>query len=324
LITSQTRPNIIGDGVFPISVGGLQIAHGFVYEPALVSALARSNNFFPSAIYNMTFKKINPKESAANMLKKAVADNLCNLSTADLPTTRSVNMSAATSNTMKNSFTFYLDSNRRLRCTSSVHTKPVWDASSCTYKYNKVAISPSACKKAFQKASVGGRASLQSNIVKPSLPPLIAAMTPEIDKELQMADLPFESHVMAEFASSKLSIEAVIDPSLIIDYTPATLPSAEVQTAATFKKLVDLAPASQVVIPEYIKTAYDAIKVKPEVIGYAAPISETPIATSLINDSKQTFLQPIKNIYPDLMFAPSGCSQVHGFIFSKVDLSVAQ
>jgi hypothetical protein len=319
--TTKVRSGILGDGVVDITLlGTLKIAHGFAWDPAL-NSLAFPNVLFPSSY--APYKGANSEQNAALMLKKAVSIDLCDISTSDLPTTKSVNMSAATDQQMKNNFRFYLDPARNLRCTSTLHSKPVWNPTTCRWVSKSVVISQSACKRAFQKASVGGRAAVGSQTANvPRNLPTVDAWTAEIERDVLQADLPIKTQILAEFASTNIELPALGDISII----PAVNPSnaTDVANAAKAKLMLDVVPAN-VVMPDWLQSAKQTIASRSQVLNYIANPSNviTDYALKPISEIdviKSGYLQPIRDIFPDMSAVVSGCGPRIDVEFRRVDV----
>lgn len=316
VITSSTRPGVVGDGVtVGVDFPSLKIAHGFAWTPEFASNLSFPDRFFHPIRYNV-FKGINSKNNAVLMLRSAVSNNLCNITSSSLPQISSVNISTISSDQIKNSFNFYLDSSRKLRCTSTVHSKPVFNPSTCKYETKKVVIGASACKRAFQKASVGGRASVSSqNTIRPRLSlPVVEAFTAEIERDMNAADLPYETHVMAALASERNDIQSVFDPSTIVEYTKPVLTAAERTSAAKFRYSINLAQGD-FSKPTWLDSAHAAISARSDVtsINTVSFTDSQPLSASVINDNKLVYLAPIKNIYPGISATVSGCFHIEQF-----------
>jgi hypothetical protein len=304
VITSKSRSGILGNGVIDITLlGTLQVAHGYAWDSAL-SSLAYPNVLFPNSSYG-NYKKPNSEENAASMLRNAVANDLCDITNDDLPTTKSVNMSATTSTQMKNNFRFYLDSGRNLRCTSTLHSKSVWNPTTCQWVNKSIVISPSACKRAYQKASVFIRAEV-GNLNAPT----VGAWTSEIERDILQADLPIKIQVLAEFASTKIEASSLGDISLIPAVSPNNS-SLDLNNAARAKIMLDAMPVTNVVMPDWLQSVKEEIESKPQVSTYISnntiTNAPTPTPISQINIIKSGYLQPIRDIFPDMDAVVSGC-----------------
>jgi hypothetical protein len=325
VITSNQLPGVVGDGV---EIGmelsqSIRIAHGYAWAPEFHTALAFPRRFFKPESY-ASFNTNNSKENAVRMLKRAINLSRCNISNSSLPEVQSVNISKISSEEVKQKFTFYLDSARNLKCTSTLHSKPVFNPSTCRYESKKVPLGMSACKKAFQKASVAGRATVTKDKTNPKIkpkfwfPPQIEAYTPEIHREFQAAALPFEDHVMAAHASEKIDIQAVVDPSLIVDYTKSSLTPVEVESGAKFKKYM-IEAQGDYIKPAWLTAAHQAISARSEMnIDLTAYSDAQPIAAAVINDSKFEYFRPMREIYPNLNPTISGCAQIEAFNFNNI------
>jgi len=324
--TTKPRPGIKGDGVL---VGldvhsSFKVAHGFAWTPEFLTTLKLPHRFFNQNSY-AAFKNSDSRQNAVLMLRKAVNEDLCNLTSSSFPEAQSVNISNFTPEKIKQSFTFYVDSSRKISCTSSLHSKPVFNPATCRYESKKIAIGASACKRAYQKASVSGRATVTAKNDKSKkpkfFPPVLEALTPEIEREMLISELPFETHVMAAHASEKLDIQAVIDPSLIP--VKANLGQTdELELADRFKHSLDEAKGD-FTKPQWLSSAFDEIKIDPRFIAYKSAITdyEAPVKADVINDSKFNFLEPIKQYYPKLNLAASGCQTIEHFEVRNIDNS---
>ncbi len=322
--TTKPRPGIMGDGVLlGLEEGTLRVAHGFAWTPEFHTSLALPNRFFKPAWYS-SFKNSDSRQNAVLMLRKAVADDLCNLTSSSLPEAQSVNISEFTAEKIKQSFTFYVDSSRKISCTSSLHSKPVFNPATCRYESKKIAIGASACKRAYQKASVSGRATVttkndKSKKPKFFFPPVLEALTPEIEREMLISELPFETHVMAAHASEKLDIQAVIDPSLVP--VKANLSElAEREIASRFKYSFEEAKGDYIK-PSWLSSVYDEIKMDTRLsaLNPDQAISDRPIEADVINSTKFQFLEPIKPYFPKLHLAASGCQLIEHFEMRNFD-----